>query len=252
MKSIAGPLIAAIVTALVGGAFWMMGQNDRRLGDVHAQLVTLRYAGAETQGGEVEEALGPERRVPMVGPTIVADVRDARATAGYWRGDYAAIGARKDANGVVTETNPEILLLTANAAYRASQSATDRNELVRRLDAVVKAYGEVLKAPAVDCAAAPQVCESRAIDAAYNYEFAIRARELTAKLKGPLKSPAARAVLKALDEGDLPTGTTLHGKPGGPPPATDMNQFKIVIPKRGEERKDAPDAGKGGTKIRKG
>ena len=31
-----------------------------------------------------------------------------------------------------------------------------------------------------------------------------------------------------------------------------MNQFKIVIPKRGEERKDAPDAGKGGTKIRKG
>jgi hypothetical protein len=25
-----------------------------------------------------------------------------------------------------------------------------------------------------------------------------------------------------------------------------------VIPKRGEERKDAPDAGKGGAKIRKG
>jgi hypothetical protein len=25
-----------------------------------------------------------------------------------------------------------------------------------------------------------------------------------------------------------------------------------VIPKRGEERKDAPDAGKGGQKIRKG
>ncbi len=95
MKSIVAPLIAAIVTALVGGAFWMMGQNDRRLGDVHAQLVTLRYAGAETQGGDVEEALGPERRVPMVGPTIVADVRDARATAGYWRGDYAAIGAQQ-------------------------------------------------------------------------------------------------------------------------------------------------------------
>ena len=51
---------------------------------------------------------------------------------------------------------------------------------------------------------------------------------------------------------DLPSGPTLHGRPGGPPPATDMNQFKIVIPKRGEERKDAPDAGKGGQKIRKG
>jgi hypothetical protein len=31
-----------------------------------------------------------------------------------------------------------------------------------------------------------------------------------------------------------------------------MNQFKIVIPKRGEERNDAPDAGKGGAKVRKG
>ena len=31
-----------------------------------------------------------------------------------------------------------------------------------------------------------------------------------------------------------------------------MNQFKIVIPKRGEERKDAPDAGKGGTENPQG
>ena len=51
---------------------------------------------------------------------------------------------------------------------------------------------------------------------------------------------------------NIPSGPTLHGRPGGPPAATDMNQFKIVIPKRGEERKDAPDAGKGGQKIRKG
>jgi hypothetical protein len=31
-----------------------------------------------------------------------------------------------------------------------------------------------------------------------------------------------------------------------------MSQFKIVIPKRGDERKDNPEAGKGGQKIRKG
>jgi hypothetical protein len=55
-----------------------------------------------------------------------------------------------------------------------------------------------------------------------------------------------------VEAADLPEGPTLHGKPGGPPPAVNMNQFKIVIPKRGEERNDAPDAGKGGTKIRKG
>jgi hypothetical protein len=255
MKPIAGPLFAAVVIVVLGGAFWIAGQNDRRLADVHAQLATLRYAAADTAGGDVEEGLALERRLPVLGPAAAADVRDARASAGYWRADYAAIAPKRDANGVVTETDPAILLLTANGAYRASQAATDRNEVVRRLDTVVKSYAEVLKAPAGSCQAGPQTCEARAMDAAFNYEFAIRAREAAAKAKpGPApKNAAARAaVMKAVDEGDLPSGSTLHGKPGGPPPAVDMNQFKIVIPKRGEERKDAPDAGKGGTKIRKG
>src|SRR5260221_383086 len=60
------------------------------------------------------------------------------------------------------------------------------------------------------------------------------------------------ALMDLANSGDLPAGPTLHGKPGGPPPQVNMNQFKIVIPKRGEERNDAPDAGKGGTKVRKG
>jgi hypothetical protein len=255
MKTVVAPIVFAIAFALVGGAFWMAGQNDRRLSDVHAQLQTLQYASADTEGESVEEALGLERRVPVLGPMTAADVRDARAAAGYWRADYAAIAPKKDANGVITETDPGILLMTANGAYRASQAATDRNEVIRRLDAVVKSYGEVLKAPASTCTASPDVCEARATDAAFNYEFAIRARESAAKAKAVAtgKNAGARAaVVKAVEEGDLPAGATLHGKPGGPPPAVDMNQFKIVIPKRGEERKDAPDAGKGGTKIRKG
>ena len=254
MKSFTGPLIAAIVAALVGGAFWIVGQNERRLAGVHTELSTLQYAAADSEGGDVEQALTLERRLPVLGQSADADVRDARASAGYWRADYAAIAPKRDANGVITETNPAILFLTANAAYRGSQAATDHNDVVRRLDAVVKAYAEVLKAPAASCVGGAQGCGSRSVDAAYNYEFAIRAREAAVKAKpgAAPKSAAAKAVLKALDEGDLPAGATLHGKPGGPPPATDMNQFKIVIPKRGEERKDAPDAGKGGQKIRKG
>ncbi len=93
------------------------------------------------------------------------------------------------------------------------------------------------------------------MDAAYNYEYAIRAREALVRGRGPAAGEErdARAALNGGDdEADLPSGPTLHGRPGGPPPATEMNQFKIVIPKRGEERKDAPDAGKGGQKIRKG
>ena len=56
----------------------------------------------------------------------------------------------------------------------------------------------------------------------------------------------------AAEPGDLPSGPTLHGHPGAPPTKSEMSQFKIVIPKRGDERKDNPEAGKGGQKIRKG
>ena len=253
MKSVFGPFIAAVVLALAGGAFWIAGHTESRLADVHKQLATLRYADADTEGDEVEQSLGVERRVPVLGPAAENDLRDARAAAGYWRLDYAAIAPHHDANGVVTESDPAILLLSANGAFRASQNATDRGDASRRLDNVVKSYGEVLKTQASGCAAGAQACETRAVDAAYNYEFAIRAREMLVRGRPAVTAKnTARPQLRPTDEQDLPSGSTLHGKPGGPPPATDMNQFKIVIPKRGEERKDAPDAGKGGQKIRKG
>jgi hypothetical protein len=253
MKSVAGPLVIAVVFAVAGGAFWLVGKTETRIADMHKQLAMLHYDEAESEGEAVEESLGLERRVPMVGRAAETDVRDTRAAAGYWRTDYDAIAPRRDANGVITETDPAILFLSANAGFRASHGVTDRADLVRRLDNVVKTYGEVLKAEAGACGTATDACEARAMDAAYNYEYAIRAREAMVRGRGPVAGKKeARAAIKVDDEGDLPAGPTLHGHPGGPPPATEMNQFKIVIPKRGEERKDAPDAGKGGQKIRKG
>jgi hypothetical protein len=254
MKSVAGPLVAAVLLAAAGGAFWLLGKTETRIAEMHKQLAMLHYEEADSEGQAVEEGLGLERRVPMVGRAAETDVRDTRATAGYWRADYEAIAPRRDANGVLTETDPAILFLTANAGFRASQTATERAEIVRRLDSVVKSYGEVLKTEAAACSADNPACETRAMDAAFNYEFAVRARDVAVRARPgtPGRNAAARAALKMEDEGDLPAGPTLHGRQGGPPPATEMNQFKIVIPKRGEERKDAPDAGKGGQKIRKG
>ena len=188
--------------------------------------------------------------MPVLGKAAETDARDVRAAAGYWRTDYAAIAPQHDANGVITETDPAILLLTANAAFRASQAGGDRLDTVRRLDTVVKSYAEVLKAPA--CGAGDRACDGRAMDAAFNYEYAIRTRDVLGEAARPGAARARRRRRRKADEADLPAGPTLHGKPGAPPAAVDMNQFKIVIPKRGEERKDAPDAGKGGQKIRKG
>jgi hypothetical protein len=250
MKSALGPFAIAIVLALAGAVAWLAGRTETQLADVHKQLAVLQYAEAQTEGSALEQSqsLSLERRVPVVGKVAQTDVRNTRAAAGYWRTDYAAIAPQHDANGVITETDPAILLLNANAAFRASQASGDRLDTVRRLDTVVKNYAEVLKAPA--CGAGDLACDGRAMDAAFNYEYAIRTRDQLAKQRGPAGKPA-KTVAKA-DDSDLPAGPTLHGKPGAPPPAVDMNQFKIVIPKRGEERKDAPDAGKGGQKIRKG
>ena len=251
MKSALVPFVIAILLTLAGGGLWLAGRTETRLADVHKELATLQYADAQNDSAAVEQSqsIALERRVPVVGKAAETDARHTRAAAGYWRTDYAAIAPQHDANGVITETDPAILLLNANAAFRASQAGGDRLDTVRRLDTVVKSYAEVLKAPA--CGAGDRACDGRAMDAAYNYEYAIRSRDLLARQRGPAGKSAAK-MAKQAEETDLPAGPTLHGKPGAPPAAVDMNQFKIVIPKRGEERKDAPDAGKGGQKIRKG
>jgi len=250
MKSALGPFVVAVVLAIGGSALWIAGRTETQLADVHKQLAMLHYADAQEEGSEVEQTLGLERRVPMLGKAAETDARGARASAGYWRTDYAAIAPQHDANGVITETDPAILLLNANAAFRASQTAGDRLDAARRLDTVVKSYAEVLKAPA--CGAGDRACDGRAMDAAFNYEYAIRTRDMLAKSRPAAAAKAAAKPAAKADDSDLPAGPTLHGRPGAPPAAVDMNQFKIVIPKRGEERKDAPDAGKGGQKIRKG
>jgi hypothetical protein len=241
MKSIAAPLVIAVLLAVAGAASYTMGQTEQRLADVHKQLATLQFVAAGAGSTEVEQAIGLEQRLPLVGQQAATDVRDVRATSAYWRSDYPSLAPQKDAGGIVTDTNTTVVFLAANAAFRASQTS-DRLDSLRKLDTAVKSYADVLKN------------SPDHLDAAYNYEYSVRLREALAHPKPNAKMAAAAPKAAAVDEqsADLPAGPTLHGRPGGPPPAANMNQFKIVIPKRGEERNEAPDAGKGGTKVRKG
>ncbi|OLD18326.1 MAG: hypothetical protein AUJ01_07755 [Acidobacteria bacterium 13_1_40CM_3_65_5] len=242
MKSVVGPFVIAVLLALAGAAFWMAGQTERRLAEVHQQLAVLRYGDAMNDDEDVDASLGVARRLPRVGESLANEVRNERALAQYWQTEYAAIEPKRDASGIITETDPQLLLVGANAEFRASQHATDRADTLRRLDRVVKTYGDVLRTQSSP-------------DVSYNYEYAVRLREnLSRGRQTPLKSSDTRVAQKTAAEAasDLPVGPTLHGYPGGPPKGTDMSQFKIVIPKRGEERKDNPEAGKGGAKVRKG
>ena len=54
--------------------------------------------------------------------------------------------------------------------------------------------------------------------------------------KGPVVPP---------DESvDLPTGPTIHGRPGGPPEGESMSDFKTVTPMRYDEREEQMDPGR--------
>jgi len=241
MRSVVLPAVFAVVLALAGAAFSMVGRADRRLADLHEQLATLRYAAATETATALEGSLDLERRMPMVGPQAAVDVHDAATTARYWESDYTAVQPQKDASGAVNDTDPTVLLLSANAAFRATQASTDRSETLRRLDTAIKSYADALKA------------NGQQVDTAYNYEYAVRVRDALGKARPGAASKAAAAAKQASAEAtDLPAGPTLHGRPGAPPTKSEMSQFKIVIPKRGDERKDNPEAGKGGQKIRKG
>jgi hypothetical protein len=240
MRSVVIPALLALVFALAGAVFWMAGQADRRVADVHHQLATLQYAAAANAGAEVEDSLDLERRLPIVGPQAAMDVHDAATTARYWESDYAGVQPQHDANGSITDTDPVVLALAANAAFRASQASADRTETLRRLDGAIKSYTDALKANGQD------------VNTAFNYEYTVRVREALGRARAAAPARAAAVKQAALEPTDLPAGPTLHGRPGAPPTKTEMSQFKIVIPKRGDERKDNPEAGKGGQKIRKG
>jgi hypothetical protein len=239
MKSIIIPAILALAFALAGAAFWTMGKTEQQLATAHKELAVLQYASASDESDASVASPPLIQRVGGLGRDDQVDARHLHATADYWQTRYTALEPRRDAGGAITETDPELLLLAANAAFRSSQGDADRTSAVRKLDAVVKTYAEVLKR------------SDLAADAAYNYEYAVRVRDTLAKTKSAAKpAPAQKTAANA--DSDLPTGPTLHGHPGGPPAKTDMAQFKIVIPKRGEERKDDPQAGKGNVKLRKG
>jgi hypothetical protein len=261
MKSVLGPVVIAVLLALAGGGLWMAGQSERRLAAVHQQIATLRYGDVTNEDDEGDTTLGLARQLPRVGDALAADMRDERAVAQYWRSEYAAVEPKRDTSGTLTDTDPQLLLLAANAAFRARQRAVDRADMLRRMDRVVKTYADVLKTAACGSLTAapgtpPSRCEALQADASYNYEYVVRLRDTLARSRtAAAKAEAGRTAQRLATSNptrDLPSGPTLHGYPGAPPKGTDMSQFKIVIPKRGEERKDNPEAGKGGAKVRKG
>lgn len=241
-------LIAAV---LFGGAaiFWSEAALARRVADAQVRLATLHYDEEDGIG----EGSTPLNRIAVPVISLDDDIRRHRAQVAYWRtrADAAAAGAQPAPvaplpgvrGGNVADgdepTDADLMFVATNTAFRAATRQTaDRAAAVERLDTVIQAYAEVLRADAANA------------DAAYNYEYAVRLRDTIARGR-----PGPRARRSADDElgasVDLPAGPTIHGRPGGPPPEIPGDQFRTIAPMPYEEREES-DPGRGPAPRRRG
>ena len=245
MKKVFGQAVLALVLFGLGFACWRAGQLERRVADAHQELAVLQYNALDEEYGDIEQSMSYVRRLPWLTDGLMTDVHQHRAAVEYWQARYGALAPERDGSGAVVEQEPAVLALSANAGFRESQRESDRQTMLRRLDAAIKSYTELLKKDPGNA------------DAAYNYEYMIRLRDTMSKTKPPSgkREDPARALQKltgVVMAGDLPGGRTVHGDPGAPPPNTDMTQFKMHIPIRPDERQGGSDAGQGKQKVRKG
>ena len=216
MRTLAARLVIALALVIAAVAARREAQQLRTEADVLERLATLRLDVAE-------DSPAP-----------------ARAVADYWSGAYDRLPATPDAPA--GEDEPQRLLVSANAAYRAAERAPAgpaRIARVQQLDAIVQAYASALKSPVF------------LPDAAYNYEYVVRLRDTVARARGNSVPPAAKAAA-VTPSADLPVGQTIHGRPGGPPPESKGEEFEIITPMEYGDREAQPLPTDGAKPLRKG
>jgi hypothetical protein len=234
MKTVAGAFLVALILVAAGVVCVRESNVTRGAADVYARLATLDYEGELDDG-----ASSILSRLPLP-ISSEEEVAVERARTDYWLARYEALTPLTGAGGTRPADNPNLLFIAANAAYRASHpEAGTPTAAVDRLDSVLQVYAEVLRR------------DPGYIDAAYNYEYISRLRDRVARGRGVPK-PAADPNAPVLG-GDLPAGPTLHGRPGGKPPETPMNEFRTIVPMP-EERLDQTEGrpGQGGPRRRRG
>ncbi len=247
MRSLVPRLLVAAILFAGAALCWREAALARRVADAHVRLATLHF---DLDDGIGEEA-SPLNRLAAPLLSLDEEIRHHRAHSGYWRIRGDENGAAPIAPAVpvpgarggnlsddASAADPEVMFVATNTAFRAaSRQTADRARAVERLDTVIQAYGEVLRADASNA------------DAAYNYEYAVRVRDTIARGRPGAKPRAAPSYEEPSI--DLPAGTTIHGRPGGPPPEIPGDQFRTIAPMPYEEREES-DPGRGPTPQRRG
>lgn len=237
MKSVVVQFLIAAVLFVAGAAAWNESKTAQRVADAYQRFATLRY-DVDDRIGETASMLD---RVPLPVETLGSEVRRHRSRVAYWRSEYPALTSPLEATDQqLVAADPALMMMRANASYRTSLSRLDDAAILERLDGIINAYADVLRAD-----------PSRA-DASYNYEYVVRFRDRLAKMRPRDRTP--KNLFKpdeVIDSVDLPTGPTIYGRPGGPPPEIPGNQFKTIAPMPYDEREET-DPGRGAQPRRRG
>lgn len=229
MKSVTAYLIAAVVSAAVGMAALTAARLDRQLADSQERAATMQYGLAQESLDAAEGYVRYARWLPRVGANTVREVRAREAALLYWQGQYETVlPAQAEPVAAVDESNVELQLVVANAAFRAGlRGAEARAAAVQALNEAANGYLTVLKN------------NTWHEEAAYNYEYVVRLRDEIAKGRRP---PSEQ----------LQQGFDL-GESGAPSDATSSKGFQIYVPLEGNEKApEGGDAGKASERERKG
>ncbi len=227
MTGAIGRVMWAVLLAVVGLWSWREAARAESAAEAWRDLAGLG-AGvhAPPPPSAVSKWLPAAWRSDDAGARIVA-------THDYWQRRYDDLVRSRGG-----DPDPEVMFTAANAAYRlARQDGGLGAAAAARLDPVLEAYDAVLKA-------APGHA-----DAAWNYEFVSRARDVIARTRPPARgrpapdTPGVAAPSPAL---------SLHGIPGAPPPDVKAEEFETIAPMDFGDREAQPEPTPGTTLKRKG
>jgi hypothetical protein len=226
MRTLSGAVVIVVVLLLAGVAFRRAAIIEDRLADAETELITAGGVAPATEEA-IDEALELAGRVPLVGARLQREVRLRRAEAAYWQGNYTAVAPTPGAAAAMTDEDPALVLVAANAGFRSAvQANRAAPALARTLDEVLKGYATAIQA------------DPASRDAAHNYEYVVRLRTALTAGRG--------ATVPA------PEQNNMQGEAGEPPEGSRESDFNVIVPLRPEERQEQMDPGAGATFQRKG
>jgi hypothetical protein len=228
MTNIVGRVVVALVAGLAALAAW--GESSRL---DHDAAVWQRLAVLANDVPDPVPRSGVMRLVPAALGSEAAAPGQQKATGDYWLARHDDLVRTRGG-----DPDPAVMHTAANAAYRVARRAGEVGTgAAGRLDAVLEAYAAVLKA------------DGDHPDAAWNYEFVARTRDILARarLAGPRRaSPTSPGLTPP------PAKLTVHGLPGAPPPDVKGEEFETIAPMDYGDREAQPEPTPGTTIKRKG